>query len=583
MTVTWRVEVVTREPSGGSWNVHVVSQQIVQANTMTEIQLVYSGISSAALKMVAQVSIIAMVDRQSFTGYISGIIGQNNASPHIPLAPSLVSPVNGAVLTNPSVIFSWTSSVGASSYQIQVNDSTNILASVSAPSYSSMFTNGSYSWNVRAYNSNGYGGWSSVWRFTVSIPKPPGTNQTMIWDDCTTLTAPQRYWMTDIAQATLSINKAVESPLGTGSIKVSVPATSFWNLYIDEWFSSDAGLLKDFTSGSRPMSVFVKPLKTIDVTVQVIDRSPSGQGWNTYDIAKQTIQANTMTELKLSYSSISDSSLGMICGIAVIFRINQQSFTGYLSGITASNYSQPIPPPTNSTLSWDFENHTFDHPDMTTLTASQIGWEITQVNSAFAAHNLPYPAHFSLPFGNYNEFVESELSKYCVSSRTAWATANNGLNPYPIANWYEVQGLEIRRTTTWPTIQGWIDAAIANKDLLCMYTHEISSDSNAYEYPWGCTPEILYQTLNYLAQKQNSGQLLVMTMNQAYNYWSTAKSQPIPTVVVSFDDSHETDYTVAYPMFKALGLAGTSYIQVNMLGLTGRLNWAEMAKMASWS
>lgn len=233
-------------------------------------------------------------------------------------------------------------------------------------------------------------------------------------------------------------------------------------------------------------------------------------------------------------------------------------------------------------IAWDFEDHTYDHQDLTKLTASQIDSEITQVNTAFAAHNLPYPAQFAYPYGYYNTLVETEVSKYCVSARLAWAVGT-GFNPYPIKNWYQLDALEIKRTTSWITIKGWIDTAISTKTLLNIFTHDVTENSSAFQYPYGCTPEILNQTLNYLAQKQKAGQLVVMTMTQAYNYWSTAKTQPMPTVVVSFDDSHETDYTTAYPLFKALGLPGTSYIQVNMLGLSGRLNWSEMAKMATWS
>ena len=503
-----------------------------------------------------------------------------------PSAPALISPLNGAKQTNSSAKFTWSGSANATSYQLQINSTTSTIVSVTSTTYSTTLGNGTYKWNVRAYNSGGYSAWSSIWTFTVAIPysSPPSTT---LWDNCTSLSSSsvQRYWLADASQAALSIDSSVKSPLGTGSIKVAIPAVSgLWDLYVDEWWSTGASLLKDFTTGSRPTSIFVQSGTSVGVTVQVIDRSPDGNGWNTYNIAQQTIQANTMTQVQLSYSGISNSSLKMVCGISIIFRINQASFTGYISGIVASSYTSPTPaPPPKSALAWDFEDHTYDHTDMLNQTPTQIDWEITMVNTAFAQNGLPYPNQFCYPFGYFNTTTENEVAKYCESARMAWAGPNGGYNYWPVPNWYAVEALEIRRTTPLSTIEGWINTAVSTNALLCIFTHDVSENATAFQYPYGCTPEVLNATLAYLAQEQSAGKLVVLTMAQAYTYWSTAKSQPMPTVVVSFDDSHETDYTAAYPLFKEYGLAGTSYIQVNMVGLSGRLSWAEMAKMFAWS
>jgi peptidoglycan/xylan/chitin deacetylase (PgdA/CDA1 family) len=70
-----------------------------------------------------------------------------------------------------------------------------------------------------------------------------------------------------------------------------------------------------------------------------------------------------------------------------------------------------------------------------------------------------------------------------------------------------------------------------------------------------------------------------MTMAQAYDYWHNAATQPKPTVVVSFDDAHESDYLVVYPLFTARGLKGTSYIVTSYIDWQDQLSWAEIAKM----
>jgi hypothetical protein len=84
--------------------------------------------------------------------------------------------------------------------------------------------------------------------------------------------------------------------------------------------------------------------------------------------------------------------------------------------------------------------------------------------------------------------------------------------------------------------------------------------------------------LDYLVEEQNAGNLTVMTMAQAYDYWSTTKSGK-PTVVVSFDDAYESDYLVAYPLFVARGLKGTSYIVTSVIDENQQLSWSEIAKM----
>jgi hypothetical protein len=148
-----------------------------------------------------------------------------------------------------------------------------------------------------------------------------------------------------------------------------------------------------------------------------------------------------------------------------------------------------------------------------------------------------------------------------------------------LSNWYEINVFEIKRTTSWETIRGWVDTSVVNQTLLVINTHDVSPDQAAHQYPYGCTPEMLVQLLDYLVQKQNAGQLIVMTMAQAYDNWSTANQHPKSTVVITFADSHETDYTAAYPLFKARGLKGSSYIITSSIGTSGCLTWEEIATM----
>jgi hypothetical protein len=124
-------------------------------------------------------------------------------------------------------------------------------------------------------------------------------------------------------------------------------------------------------------------------------------------------------------------------------------------------------------------------------------------------------------------------------------------------------------------ITNWVTQCIKTKSLLVIFTHDISASPSAY----GCTPTMLTNLLNYLVQEQDAGKIEVMTIAQAYDAWHNASTQPPPTVVVAFDDANESDYLVAYPLFAARGLKGTSYIVTSYIDEEDQLQWSEIATM----
>lgn len=201
---------------------------------------------------------------------------------------------------------------------------------------------------------------------------------------------------------------------------------------------------------------------------------------------------------------------------------------------------------------WDFEDHTYDHVDLTTLTSSQIIYELTTMNSRFQIHGLPPPQNFAYPMGSYNSQVISVVSQYRLTARTA----DGNLNPetYPVQTWYSLHAVCMQANVGYSQIQSWIDTAISKKGLLNLYTHEVSDPPITY----GTTPTILGQVLDYLVMQENAGKLAVMTMRQAYTGFNGQKA----VVVVSFDDGWVTDYTTVWPMFKARCLVPLLRIEV---------------------
>lgn len=99
----------------------------------------------------------------------------------VPPAPILVSPTNGAtnITTNPTL--TWSSSLGAASYNLQVSTdaafSTFVLnqSNIAATSFvlSGLTPGGTYFWRVSAANSGGTSLYSTTWSFTTAAPPPP--------------------------------------------------------------------------------------------------------------------------------------------------------------------------------------------------------------------------------------------------------------------------------------------------------------------------------------------------------------------------------------------------------------------------
>ena len=227
----------------------------------------------------------------------------------------------------------------------------------------------------------------------------------------------------------------------------------------------------------------------------------------------------------------------------------------------------------NPTLGWDFECHTNTHANLKGSSEAVIRAELEAVNAAFASHGLPYPWHTAYPYGNYDLTVEAIVAQYRKSGRTV----SGNMETYPVPNWYELKCAQLKRNTRWPKLQAIVDKCIATNALLHIFTHDVAVKPST----WGAKLTVLIQLLDYLKAKQDLGQLTVMTMAEAYDVWSTATSSPGPTVVVSFDDAYETDFTTVYPLFKDRGLKGTSYIPTSFIGTAGHLTWAQIANMTA--
>jgi peptidoglycan/xylan/chitin deacetylase (PgdA/CDA1 family) len=224
----------------------------------------------------------------------------------------------------------------------------------------------------------------------------------------------------------------------------------------------------------------------------------------------------------------------------------------------------------NDTHQWDFQCHSHSHPHLQRISVEEIRSEMEQVDFEFAIHGFDPPAHHAYPFGGYDSTVQAAIAEYRLTGRAVWGF----MLTYPVTDWFEIMAAQLKASTGSQRIRGWVDDCIAEQALLHIFTHDVSENPSNY----GTTIEKLKEVLDYIVEKKNAGILDIVTMSQAYDYWSTA-AEGKAMVVVSFDDSNESDYSVVYPMFQERSIKGTSYLTTGYMEQPGFLTWDMIEEM----
>ena len=127
------------------------------------------------------------------------LINTTNAPPPgIPAAPTLVSPANNAILPlNQSITFSWNPVAGASTYQIQIDDSSNFSSPVlsrtgitQTQTTHTLTSEGTFWWRVRGRTASGTNGaWSTARSFVIRRLTTPTATATPLQTRTSTPTA----------------------------------------------------------------------------------------------------------------------------------------------------------------------------------------------------------------------------------------------------------------------------------------------------------------------------------------------------------------------------------------------------------
>jgi peptidoglycan/xylan/chitin deacetylase (PgdA/CDA1 family) len=146
------------------------------------------------------------------------------------------------------------------------------------------------------------------------------------------------------------------------------------------------------------------------------------------------------------------------------------------------------------TYGWEIGSHTVDHsclasntaadPDdcpKTSLTTAQVDAELANSKATLAANGIN-ATDVATPYGDYNQSVLKEISKYYASQR---GFADTGYNAAPY-NQYIIRDQIATGSVSVATLEGYVNQAIANKQWLVFSFHDIltkaSKNADDYEY-----------------------------------------------------------------------------------------------------
>ena len=157
----------------------------------------------------------------------------------------------------------------------------------------------------------------------------------------------------------------------------------------------------------------------------------------------------------------------------------------------------------------EIASHTVDHPDLTTLSSSQVNTELsrsqTTLRQLFGSNAA---TDFASPYGQYNYSVIAAIKQYYRSQRSVDA----GFNSKDTFDLYDILVQNVNSDTTPAEVAGWVNHAIATKTWLVLVYHGVEDQAPAGDQYTVATSDLDTE----LGQIKASG-VKVVTMNAAVN------------------------------------------------------------------
>jgi len=147
----------------------------------------------------------------------------------------------------------------------------------------------------------------------------------------------------------------------------------------------------------------------------------------------------------------------------------------------------------------EVSSHTITHPDLTTLTDSQLNHELGDSKAVLQKRfNVP-AADFASPYGHTDARTLAVIKKYYRSHRNTNGDYTNGVSEYDVNtinsfDRYNIIGVTVRRDTTVADLQKLVDYTKAHNGWLVLTYHQVDDSPSNF----GMDPKALDKQLSYL-------------------------------------------------------------------------------------
>ncbi len=292
-----------------------------------------------------------------------------------------------------------------------------------------------------------------------------------------------------------------------------------------------------------------------DVVSMTLGSLPAGNNMDAnFSFTLPTISGNTVTPISISQSPDQNG----------VITVSNPSLIEYQDYMTESQL-QTLQAEGN-----EIDSHTETHPDLdlTTISDSTASQEISGSRSVLESFGMSPVDGIAYPFGDYNSNIKQMVSAAGYTNARTVDVGFNTATTDPLL----LKSESAVASTTFSTIQSWIDTAIANKWWLVITFHDVDPANiiaqNGEVY--GVTPQMLQEIVSYLQTKEQNNSVSIVTMDQGTNILHnispiTPPVSPIPVPAVTI-----------VPTTLPSGTVGTAYNQTLTASTTatGSFTWS---------
>jgi S1-C subfamily serine protease len=255
----------------------------VDSTNSKVVPMIINGRTMVPLRFVAESFGINVQYEETSKMITLTYVSETTPIVQLPVAPNLISPATNSTFNNSNITFTWTAVSGVDLYKLQIIKdglTLNSFESITTNSYTltgTTLADGTYSWQVAAHNSTGWGSWSTPFVLvisTIQLPSAPtltspvtnstfnNSNITFIW----TAFSGVDYYKLQITKDNVAVNTADNINSNTYSIQAGILADGTYSWQVAT--HNSAG----WSSWSSPFVFTISTQMSVTDIAKFVDR-----------------------------------------------------------------------------------------------------------------------------------------------------------------------------------------------------------------------------------------------------------------------------------------------------------------------